>query len=156
MADTKDRLLHSNNTIIRGLSNGLYGLFLKYINSPRRFKRAYAYKMSDIEYIKKVYKERFGKELNLDNPQSFNEKANWRKIYDRNPNYTMMVDKYRLKGIVDSKCGPGHVIPLLGVWDNPKSINIQDLPERFVLKANHAGGVIVCRDKNSFDGLIVN
>lgn len=37
------------------------------------------------------------KELNLENPQTFNEKLQWLKLYNRNPEYTRMVDKYEAK-----------------------------------------------------------
>ncbi len=35
--------------------------------------------MPDEEYLKKKYKYSMGKELNLDNPQTFNEKLQWLK-----------------------------------------------------------------------------
>ena len=110
--------------------------------------RAY---MDDSEYLKYKYKKKLGITLNLDNPVNFNEKNNWRKLYDRNPIYTDMVDKFKFKHLVEERCGAGYTIPLFGVWDNPKKINYDALPNNFVLKCNHSGGIIVCRDKNSFD-----
>ena len=107
--------------------------------------------MEDEEYIRKKYKQLFGKEINLQNPRSFNEKSNWRKLYDRKDIYTLMVDKYRLKEIVTDKVGKQYTFPLLGVWDTPDEIDYDSLPNQFVLKANHAGGVIVCRNKESFN-----
>lgn len=106
---------------------------------------------NDAKYIKKQYYSRFGKNLNLENPKGFNEKNNWRKVNERNPLYTSMVDKYKLKKIVEDYLGEGYTIPLLGVWKKPDEIPFTDLPNQFVLKANHAGGVIICRDKISFD-----
>lgn len=35
--------------------------------------------------------------LNLESPTLFNEKMQWLKLYDRNPLYTKIVDKYRFK-----------------------------------------------------------
>ena len=40
------------------------------------------------------------KKLNLKNPQTFNEKLQWLKLYDRKPEYTQMVDKYEAKKYV--------------------------------------------------------
>ena len=37
--------------------------------------------MSDEMYAKLVYKSNFGKNLNLDNPRTFNEKLQWLKLY---------------------------------------------------------------------------
>lgn len=44
-----------------------------------------------------------------------------------------------------------YTVPLIKVWDNPDEIKLSLLPEKFVLKPNHAGGIIVCRNKESFD-----
>lgn len=48
----------------------------------------------------------------------------------------------------------GYIIPTLKVWDSIDDIDISDLPDQFVLKSNCGGGsngVIVCRDKSSFN-----
>ena len=59
----------------------------------------------DKQYLKLRYKRTFGKKLNLDNPQTFNEKLQWLKLYDRRPEYTIMVDKYAVKKYVADKIG---------------------------------------------------
>lgn len=56
--------------------------------------------MNDETYIKTVFKISMGKDLNLENPQTFSEKLQWMKLYDRNPLYTKLVDKYEVKPIV--------------------------------------------------------
>ncbi len=117
------------------------------------FRRFFLYRvwMSDKRYIKRVYKKRFGVEPNLEQPQNFNEKNNWRKLHDRKPIYTSMVDKYLIKDIIKERVGEEKTFRILGVWDKPKDIDFDALPDKFVLKTNHAGGVIVCRDKVAFD-----
>ena len=106
----------------------------------------------DRKYIENYYYKKFKKKINLDVPMNFNEKNNWRKLYDRNEIYTLMVDKYQMKNVITEKLGNNkYVVPLIKVWDSPEEIDLLSLPEKFVLKANHAGGVIVCRDKNNFD-----
>lgn len=107
--------------------------------------------LPDKIYIKKLYKARTGKELNLKNPQTFNEKQNWLKLYDRRPEYTMMVDKYKVREYVKEKIGEEYLVPLLGVWDSPDEIDFDSLPNEFVLKCNHDNGVIICRDKSQLD-----
>lgn len=107
--------------------------------------------LPDKIYIKNLYKARTGKELNLKNPQTFNEKQNWLKLYDRRPEYTMMVDKYKVREYVAKKIGEEYLVPLLGVWDSPDEIDFDSLPNEFVLKCNHDNGVIICRDKSTFD-----
>lgn len=106
----------------------------------------------DKAYIKIAYRLCIGKKLNLDNPKTFNEKLQWLKLYDRNPQYIEKVDKYRVRGYIKEVIGEEYLIPLLGVWDSFEDINFDILPEKFVLKCNHdSGSVIICKDKNSFN-----
>ena len=62
-------------------------------------------------YLKMVFKLNMGYELDLKNPQTFNEKLQWLKLHDRNPYYTKLVDKYEVKKIVADKIGEDSVIP---------------------------------------------
>lgn len=108
--------------------------------------------LPDRLYIEMLYQVRTGKKINLKNPKRFNEKINWMKLNDRNPEYTKLADKYLAKKIVTDKIGESYVIPLLGCWDNADGIDISKLPEQFVLKCNHdSGSVVICKNKRSFD-----
>lgn len=103
-------------------------------------------------YLKKEFKVRIGNELNLNNPQTFNEKIQWLKLYDRHPEYTMMVDKYAAKQYVASKIGDDYIIPTLGVWTKFDDIDFDKLPNQFVLKCTHdSGGLVICKDKSTLD-----
>lgn len=103
-------------------------------------------------YLSKVYERMNDKKIDLNNPKTYAEKINWMKIYDRNPLYTKLVDKYNVKEYVGQKIGNEHVIPVLGVWNSADEIDISKLPSRFVLKANHdCGSVHICVDKEHFD-----
>ena len=108
--------------------------------------------LPDKQYLRICYKLTFGKKLDFDNPQTFNEKLQWLKLYDRNPKYTTMVDKYDAKKYISNLIGEGYVIPTLGVWDNFDEINFDLLPDQFVLKCTHdSGGLIICRDKSKLN-----
>ena len=108
--------------------------------------------MNDEQYLKILFKIRIGQELNLNNPQAFNEKLQWLKLHDRRPEYTMMVDKYAVKKYVSEKIGEQYIIPTLGVWDKFDDIDFDQLPDRFVLKCTHdSGGLVICRDKANFN-----
>lgn len=88
----------------------------------------------------------------MDNPRSFNEKIQWLKLHDRNPEYTKMVDKCDAKEYVKEVLGEEYIIPTIGVWDNFKDIDFSVLPNQFVLKCTHdSGGLAICRDKERFD-----
>ena len=103
----------------------------------------------DKQYLKLYYFAKFKKPLDLKNPQSYNAKLQWLKLYDRNPAYTKLVDKYEVKAYVAEKIGAEYIIPTLGVWDNVDDIDFESLPDRFVLKCTHdSGGLVICKDKS--------
>lgn len=85
--------------------------------------------LPDKIYLKKLYKQRLGKELNLNDPQTFTEKLNWLKLYDRKAEYTMMVDKYAVREYVAKTIGEEYLVPLLGVWESVEEIPFDELPD---------------------------
>ncbi|MDE6365137.1 MAG: glycosyl transferase [Lachnospiraceae bacterium] len=94
-----------------------------------------------------------GKTLNLEHPKTFNEKLQWLKLYDRNPAYTRMVDKYEVRKYVKETIGERYLIPLVGgPWLQFEEIVFSTLPEQFVLKCTHdSGSVAICRNQCDFD-----
>ena len=109
-------------------------------------------KMDDESFLKMAYKRKFGKELDLKNPVTFNEKLQWLKLHDRKPEYTTMVDKYEAKAYIAQKIGEEYVVPTLGVWEKFDDIDFTKLPNAFVLKCTHdSGGLIICKDKSTLD-----
>ena len=110
--------------------------------------------MSDEKYLRFLWRLKKGKNLNLDNPQTYNEKLQWLKLYDRKPLYTQIVDKISVKDNVSDIIGKDYIIPTIAIWDSPNEINLDVLPNRFVLKTNNgssSAGVVVCKNKDSFD-----
>lgn len=103
-------------------------------------------------YLKLVYKRHIGKALNLNNPQTFNEKIQWLKLYDHNSKYTELVDKVEVKKYASDRIGNEHVIPTYKVYKKASDIDLNELPERFVMKCNHdSGSALFCMDKNNTD-----
>lgn len=116
-------------------------------------EKGYFDSLGDEKYLKLKYRAKTGKRLELDEPGTFNEKLQWLKLYDRRPEYTVMVDKYRVRGYIQEKLGARYLIEQLGVWDHPEEIDFGALPDRFVLKCNHNSGLgmCICTDKASLD-----
>lgn len=103
-------------------------------------------------YCSYIYQRSTGKKINWKNPTTFNEKLQWLKVYDHNPLYTQMVDKYSVRSYISEKIGEEYLIPLIGVWDKFEDINFDELPDQFVLKCTHdSGGVVICRSKSDLD-----
>ena len=108
--------------------------------------------MDDQTYLKIAYWARMHKILNLENPQTYSEKLQWIKLYDRNPLYTMLVDKYEVKSYIQEHIGKEYVIPTIDLWDKFEDIDFTKLPNKFVLKCTHdSGGLIICKDKSKLD-----
>lgn len=83
---------------------------------------------------------------------TFNEKLQWLKLHDRQPEYTTMVDKYEVKKYVAKMIGEQYIIPTLGVWDHFDDIDFDKLPNQFVLKCTHdLGGLVIVQDKSKLD-----
>lgn len=117
--------------------------------SRRRWLRI----IPDKAYLSLMYRGSFGKKLNWKTPRTYNEKLQWLKLYDRNPVYCDMVDKYEAKRFAADKIGGDFVVPVLaGPWDDCGEIDFDALPEQFILKTTHdCGGVFICKDKKSLD-----
>ena len=107
-------------------------------------------RVHDKKFLYKKYKSIHKTNVDLDNPSTFNEKLQWLKLYDRNPNYTVMVDKYKVREYIAEKIGEQYLIPLIGVWESPDEINFDALPNQFVMKCNHNSGLgmCICTDKS--------
>jgi len=105
--------------------------------------------VNDKHFLKIIYYDRFRKKLNLKNPSLFTEKLQWLKLYDRNPLYTKLVDKYAVREYIKEKLGEEYLIPLIAVYDKVDEIEWDKLPNQFVIKCTHGSGSnIICKDKN--------
>lgn len=118
----------------------------------RRLHSSYGKKLEDEDYLRQLFKLNMGYELDLDNPQTYNEKLQWLKLYYHDEKFITMVDKYLSKQYVADLIGEEYVVPLYGVWDSFDEIDFDSLPEQFVLKTTHdCGGVVVCKNKGEFN-----
>ena len=125
--------------------NRIKTLFLAILKDRGKLKtvilqRLARFYKSDERFLKKLFRYQMDEELNLDNPQTFSEKLQWLKLYNRKPEYTQMVDKYEAKKYVANIIGEEYIIPTLGVWDKFDDIDFDALPNQFVLKTTHGGG----------------
>lgn len=103
-------------------------------------------------YIRLLFLLRFGYRLNLNNPLTYNEKLQWLKIHDRNPEYILDVDKYLVREKIKEHISADILIPIIGIYSNPEEIDINEMPDQFVIKCTHGTHCsIICKDKNEFD-----
>lgn len=108
---------------------------------------------NDELYLKIRYFLCTHQKLHLDSPLTFSEKIQWLKLYNRNPEFTKMVDKFEAKEFIKELNIPNlKIIPTLGVWNKFEDIDFEKLPNQFVLKCTHdSGGLVICKDKSTFN-----
>lgn len=108
--------------------------------------------LSEKKIISNKFKKKMGYALNIDQPKTFNEKIQYRKLYERNPLFITCADKYAVREYVTKKIGSHYLIPLIQVIDNIDAINFSNLPEKFVVKATHGSGWnMIVQDKSKVD-----
>ncbi len=106
----------------------------------------------DRVHLQLLYKARVGNFANLKEPVTFNEKLQWLKLHDHNPLYNTLVDKYAVKDWVSQRIGAEYVTRTYGAWESPEQIDLNTLPDQFVLKTNHdCGGIVICSNRATFD-----
>lgn len=134
-----------------------YSIFDRVYHTDKANKFMYDYnsKISSDQYetqLKKIYHMETGKKLDINNPHSFNEKIQWLKLYDTTPLKTKLTDKYLVREWVKEKIGANYLIPLEGRFDSLEEIDLDGLPEKFVLKANHGSGCnMIVKNKKELD-----
>lgn len=95
---------------------------IKYICHPKdtlvcMMNKNFFFFVPDKIYLKWKYRLIIGKKLDLKNPKLLSEKLQWLKLYDRNPIYTKMVDKYEAREYIKDKAGEKYLIPLIGIYN---------------------------------------
>lgn len=110
--------------------------------------------ISDELMSKFYYRIVVKKKLSFDNPQTFNEKLQWMKLYyyPNNPIIIKCSDKFSVRQYIKEKGYENLLVPLIGKWERAEDIRWEKLPNRFVLKCNHGCAYnILCDDKSIFD-----
>lgn len=88
----------------------------------------------------------------LNNHKSFSEKIFHRMLHDRRKILTLLSDKLEARNYVANKIGRQYLVPLIGVYSDPEQLQLDLLPAKFVLKANHGCGFVrIIKDKSSID-----
>ena len=136
------------------IKRGLFYLFNNRSQFADSIVKNFLWWLPDKWYLALRYRFQMGYFINFKSPKTFTEKLQWLKLYDRNPAYSIMVDKYAVKQYVKSRIGDQYIIPTIALWDTVEEINWDLLPDQFVIKTTHgggSGGVIICADKKTFD-----
>lgn len=101
-----------------------------------------------------LFKDKFGYDLDWDNPKSYNEIINKEKITYDDPLRTMLADKYKARYWVSNKIGEKYLTRQYGVYSAIEDVDFDSLPNEFVLKLNNASGrniIVENKEKADFE-----
>lgn len=98
--------------------------------------------------LSKYWYRDFHYRLDWNNPKDLNEKIQWLILNSDTSEWSRLADKVAVRDYVKEK-GLGHMlIPLLGVWNDARKIDFDNLPDKFVLKCNHDSASVKIIDKS--------
>jgi hypothetical protein len=93
--------------------------------------------------------------LNLENPQSFNEKVNWRMVFDRRDSLAWTCDKMRMKEHASAACAEVKVPQTLWSGSDLQELRTYPFPSKWILKPNHGSqDVIIGAGSPDIDELV--
>ena len=80
------------------------------------------------------------------------DKINYLTIHEFPDYKSKIVDKIRLHEYSTKILGKDICVPILKVYENSNDIDLDELPNKFVLKCNHGSQMnIICKNKNNFN-----
>lgn len=130
--------------------------YKKIIKSPEMRKKildAMCF-VPDETMLKLQYRVKLGRKLNLTNPKRFTEKLQWYKLHYHDPLMRQCVDKYEVRKFVADRGLQDILVPLINTYKDIDDIDLDELPDEFVMKTTNGGGglnVAVCSDKTTLN-----
>lgn len=86
------------------------------------------------------FRKQHGYKMNFNAPETLDEKLNWLLVNHIGSRDAAYVDKIAVREYVTAK-GLGEMLPkIYGIWEHASEIPLEELPDQFVLKCNHASG----------------
>lgn len=116
-------------------------IFREFLIRAKWFKgEVQARVIDDERFQHKLYKKMFGRDINLENPRTLDEKQIYLKLHNRNSLLTLCSDKVKVREYV-RECGCEDIlIPQIGIYENAQDIPFDSFKEPVFLKCNHLSG----------------
>lgn len=118
--------------IIKKIKSALIKLYCRYAGGNP--------KISDREFVSRLFRISFGYKPDLDNPITFNEHIAAIKISEKTYGLSTYADKYAVRKYVAETVGEQYLNPCIGVYNNADEIPFAKLPKAFAMKCTHASG----------------
>tara|TARA_A100001015_G_scaffold298886_1_gene382220 strand:- start:1120 stop:2043 length:924 start_codon:yes stop_codon:yes gene_type:complete len=134
-------------------------IFFGLTNRFKYFKLLlFSFLISDKRYIENRFYKSFGRKIDFKAVNTFNEKLQWLKLYDRKKVHQDLVDKFKVRSYVSKIIGEEYLNTIFGVYYDFESFDrdYPNLPDRFIIKASHASGWNYFVDKSTVKKDIMN
>lgn len=89
----------------------------------------------------------FKKWPRFENPISMNEKILKRILYEKDPNFAELADKYAVRAYVQEKIGTDFLVPLIAMYTNANELKKLEVWENIVIKPTHGAGMVEIIDQ---------
>ena len=138
--------------------NDKYKIKIKYLNNKNDifYKKMLQLYIDNREkfYLKgrKFKMKLYGSSFDESNIITIQDKLNYLLVYDFPENKSRYVDKILLREYSKEILGKDICVPILKIYNNTDEIDINELPQKFILKCNHGSAMnIVCKNKALFN-----
>ena len=100
------------------------------------------------EFLRKIvigykYKRTYNRKINWNNPKHLSEKIQYLKLYEKDGRKTVLADKILVKEYIKDKIPELKCAKIYKQAKSFNELNINDLPEKFMLKTNHSWKTLI-------------
>jgi len=96
--------------------------------------------VNSVRFIQSTRKFHVFYKIQPSNPLSLNDFLHNEKLNDKYFQFSNLADKYLVRDFVQKRIGANYLIPLIGVFDNPRDLLHLDVQDGLIVKANHGSG----------------
>lgn len=96
-----------------------------------------------------MYRRRFGRWGNFRHPERFTEHLSHRMLSERGEELAWTCDKMRMKSYAASRCPDLRAPETLWCGTDISDLNVEELPEQWVIKPNHRSGIVHFGTRNT-------
>ena len=145
-----------NNNIKINYNQSDYILKTKYNNDIQFYKEILQLYKENITEFKIRGRQKImdinGKQYNESNISTIQDKLNYLLIHEKPEYKSKIVDKILLHKYSKKILGKDICVPILKIYNSSEEINLDELPEKFVLKCNHGSAMnILCNNKSKLN-----
>lgn len=109
--------------------------------------RVWTYRnLSDREFIRRDFKYIYGYDFDFNNPVGYHEVLSWYKTTDLLRSYHPYADKFEVRKYIADKLGEEYLVPLHAVWESIDEVDLDSLPDRYVIIPSHLSGMKFIQD----------